>query len=597
MADKKITGLTELSTVANADVLVIVDDIAGTPTTKKITRSNLLDGYSTTDTTYTADTPIVLNGTTDTFSIPKATTSVNGYLSSTDWDTFNAAGSDTTYNADAPIILTGTTFSIDKADTTTNGYLSSTDWGTFNSKYESGDDPTFGNITVGTVDGRDIATDGSTLDTHVASTSIHLGTASISHTEIQDIGTNAHSVIDTHLASTSIHLGTASISHTEIQDIGTNAHSVIDTHIASSAIHTPNTDTTYNATTPVDITGTTISISKADTSTNGYLSSADWDTFNGKADSDSDTTYSAEAPVILTGTTFSITQANTTTNGYLSSADWDTFNEKADSDTDTTYNADAPVILTGTTFSIDKADTTTNGYLSSTDWDTFNGKADSDTDTTYSASAPITLTGTAFGMPVANTTTNGYLSSANWDTFNGKADSDTNTTYNVTSPITLTGTTIAITQAATDTNGYLSSADWDTFNGKGDMNDLVDDTSPDLGGELDAGAHSIGFTQQSTTGDGTTTIDWKLGNKFKFTFGAQNDTLTFTAPTNPCNILLVIVQDGTGSRTITWPGTVKWADGTAPTLTTAGNAIDIVSFYYDGTNYFGVASLAFAVPA
>jgi len=142
-----------------------------------------------------------------------------------------------------------------------------------------------------------------------------------------------------------------------------------------------------------------------------------------------------------------------------------------------------------------------------------------------------------------------------------------------------------------DTQGEVETIWGDTL-----MNDLVDDTTPELGGELDAGAHTIGFTQQSTTGDGTTIIDWKLGNKFKFTFGAQSDTFTFTAPTNPCNIMLMLIQDGTGSRTATWPGTVKWAGGTAPTLSTAANAIDIVSFFYDGTNYFGVASLAFATP-
>ena len=105
---------------------------------------------------------------------------------------------------------------------------------------------------------------------------------------------------------------------------------------------------------------------------------------------------------------------------------------------------------------------------------------------------------------------------------------------------------------------------------------VSEDTTPELGGELDAGAHSIGFTQQSTTGDGTTTVNWTLGNKFKFTFGAQNDTFTFTAPSNPCNVLLVLIQDGTGSRTATWPGTVKWAGGTAPTLTTAIAGIDTI---------------------
>lgn len=113
-------------------------------------------------------------------------------------------------------------------------------------------------------------------------------------------------------------------------------------------------------------------------------------------------------------------------------------------------------------------------------------------------------------------------------------------------------------------------------------------------GEIHAAANTIDFTQQSATGDGTTTIDWKLGNKFKFTFGAQNDTFTFTAPTNPCNILLMLVQDGTGSRLATWPATVKWPSGTAPTLSTGAAAIDIMSFYFDGTNYFGVDSLDFS---
>lgn len=117
---------------------------------------------------------------------------------------------------------------------------------------------------------------------------------------------------------------------------------------------------------------------------------------------------------------------------------------------------------------------------------------------------------------------------------------------------------------------------------------IVEDTSPELGGEMDAGAHTIGFTQQTATGDGTTTFDWTVGNKFKFTFGAQNETFTFDpAPSNPCNLVLMLVQDGTGGRTVTWPGTVKWVNSTAPTLSTGANDIDIVAFYYDGTNYYG----------
>jgi len=154
----------------------------------------------------------------------------------------------------------------------------------------------------------------------------------------------------------------------------------------------------------------------------------------------------------------------------------------------------------------------------------------------------------------------------------------------------------ALTATSTELNYVdgVTSAIQTQLNAKGTMSDLIDDTTPELGGELDCGAHSIGFTQQSGTGDGTTTIDWKLGNKYKHTFGAQNETFTFTAPSNPCNILLVLIQDGTGSRTATWPGTVKWPGGSAPTLSTAASSVDIVSFYFDGTNYYGNSSLDFS---
>lgn len=132
------------------------------------------------------------------------------------------------------------------------------------------------------------------------------------------------------------------------------------------------------------------------------------------------------------------------------------------------------------------------------------------------------------------------------------------------------------------------------LNAKGTMNNLSEDTTPELGGELDCGTNSVGFTLQTTTGNGTTTIDWKLGNKFKFTFGAQNETFTFTAPSNPCSLTLILVQDSVGSRTITFPATVKWAGGTAPTLSTAANAVDIVSMVWDGTSYYASGALDFS---
>jgi len=123
---------------------------------------------------------------------------------------------------------------------------------------------------------------------------------------------------------------------------------------------------------------------------------------------------------------------------------------------------------------------------------------------------------------------------------------------------------------------------------------IVDDNSPQLGGELDCQNHSIGWTQQEATGDGTTTIDWKNGNVFKFTFGAQNETFTFTAPSKPGWLTLLLIQDETGGRSATWPGSVKWPGGTSPTLSTGAGAIDKIDFYFDGSNFYGEAKLNFS---
>ena len=53
---------------------------------------------------------------------------------------------------------------------------------------------------------------------------------------------------------------------------------------------------------------------------------------------------------------------------------------------------------------------------------------------------------------------------------------------------------------------------------------------------------------------------------------------------------LIVKQDGTGSRTITWPSSVKWPSSTAPTITATASKADIFDFSSDGTNWFGINS-------
>ena len=107
------------------------------------------------------------------------------------------------------------------------------------------------------------------------------------------------------------------------------------------------------------------------------------------------------------------------------------------------------------------------------------------------------------------------------------------------------------------------------------------------------------------SGTDTVSIDWGLGNKYHLLM-ENSSTVTFaTNPTNPCNLLLKVQQGNGGSKIITWAvtsGTIYWPGGgildtDKPTLTTDDDETDILSFYFDGTNYFGVATLAFDTPS
>jgi hypothetical protein len=64
---------------------------------------------------------------------------------------------------------------------------------------------------------------------------------------------------------------------------------------------------------------------------------------------------------------------------------------------------------------------------------------------------------------------------------------------------------------------------------------------------------------------------------------------TFTFPTAVAgeSFTLLLRQDGTGSRTVTWPSAVRWPGGTAPTITATASRQDKYVFTADGTNWYG----------
>ena len=72
---------------------------------------------------------------------------------------------------------------------------------------------------------------------------------------------------------------------------------------------------------------------------------------------------------------------------------------------------------------------------------------------------------------------------------------------------------------------------------------------------------------------------------------AGNRTIAAPSGTTPAAgqfVSLLIIQDGTGSRTITWNAVYEFASDTAPTLTTTANLGDVFTFRYNGSKWLEV---------
>lgn len=133
-------------------------------------------------------------------------------------------------------------------------------------------------------------------------------------------------------------------------------------------------------------------------------------------------------------------------------------------------------------------------------------------------------------------------------------------------------------------------------------------SSGQLTGALDANSQNLNNVKNASfisndAGNSSTalTIDWNNGAVQKVTL-TDNCTFSFTdPPAGMHRVQLAIVQDGTGSRTAVWPGTVRWGNGNvAPALSSAAGSVDIVTFLVDtaevvktGAKYYGLGAINF----
>ena len=94
-----------------------------------------------------------------------------------------------------------------------------------------------------------------------------------------------------------------------------------------------------------------------------------------------------------------------------------------------------------------------------------------------------------------------------------------------------------------------------------------------------------------TISAGTLTLNLETSNIFTVALNAAITTLTISNPPasgSGGSFTLILTADGT-ARAVTWPASIKWAGGTAPTITSTSGKVDSFAFFTSdgGTNWQG----------
>ena len=98
----------------------------------------------------------------------------------------------------------------------------------------------------------------------------------------------------------------------------------------------------------------------------------------------------------------------------------------------------------------------------------------------------------------------------------------------------------------------------------------------------------LNYSESTLTDQATVTWDASTQDVCKLTLGGNR---TMAAPTNNTTgqfISILVIQDGTGSRTLTWNAVFEFASDTAPTLTTTASLGDVFVFRYNGSKWLEV---------
>ena len=157
---------------------------------------------------------------------------------------------------------------------------------------------------------------------------------------------------------------------------------------------------------------------------------------------------------------------------------------------------------------------------------------------------------------------------------------------NILDGVTATATEINLLDGVTATTTEINYLDITTLG----LTQASKAVTADANGVVSFDNGTIDEVTTVTSSSNAATINLRDGNVFEHDL-TENVTYTFSNPAaagRASSFVLKVIQDSS-ARTITWPGSVDWPGGTAPTLTATNNGVDVFVFFTidGGTTYYG----------